>query len=505
MKSKKITFILATVVALACLAVACSKAVEETTVSKETIATVDSVATTTTEETTEYTTTEETTATPTPTEKPSPTPTATPTPFPVNPDTPEKEGYNILWCDEFDGEELNRDLWNVDVRKKGWTNNELQRYADGEGNVYVEDGCLKIHAFDLGDGEYTSGRVTSFGKADFTYGYIEVKAKVPEGQGLWPAIWMMPTKESKYGSWPACGEIDIVEMLGHQTGITYSNIHYGNPHGDQQGVFMLDEGKFSDDFHVFACEWEPGEIKFYVDGILFHTVNDWYSAKTATADKSYPAPFDQQFYLILNLAVGGDWPGSPDETTNFDNAIFEIDYVRVYQKDEYDTDVSRPEMVLRDPDEDGNYVINGNMSDDTDSFDDDTAWGLKLNDGGEGSATIADGVLTVSTADVGRVDYSIQLVNPNIPFEEGCTYKLVFDIKSTEDRTGIVCVTAPRAGYIRYLPDTSIDITTEWQTMEFEFTMTDPSDAYGRLEFNLGATDSSADVQICNVSIVKVQ
>lgn len=500
MLRRKIIGIAIVSLAIAGAIVACSKKTEESTSSKETMATVDSVATTTTEATTEYIeTTEETTPPPTNT----PTPTVTPTPFPVDPNTPEKEGYNILWCDEFDAEELNTGLWSVEARKAGYTNNELQRYAVDEGNVYLEDGCLKIKAFDLGN-EYTSGKVTSRGGADFMYGYIEVKAKMPEGQGLWPAIWLMPTKENKYGSWPASGEIDMVEILGHQTDITYSNIHYGNPHGDQQGVYRLEEGSFSDDFHVFACEWEPGSMKFYVDGELFHTINDWYCSKTGTTIIDYPAPFNQQFYLILNLAVGGDWPGSPDETTNFDNAILEIDYVRVYQKDYYDENVTKPETVLRDPDENGNYVLNGDMLDSQDSMDDDTAWGLKLSDGGAGSASITDGVLTVTTDDAGRVDYSVQLVNPNIPLEQGVTYKLVFDIKAGEDRTGNVCITGPRAGYIRYLEDTAMSITTEWQTLEFEFTVNDPTDAYGRLEFNLGDTESTADVMISNVSIVKV-
>ena len=165
---------------------------------------------------------------------------------------------------------------------------------------------------------------------------------MPEGQGFLPAFWMMPTDENLYGQWPRCGEIDIMEVLGNDTTKSYGTVHYGNPHSEQQGSYVLPSGSFSSEYHNFAVEWEPGRINWYVDGNLIHTANDWYSATEGQGEITYPAPFDQPFYIILNLAVGGNWPGSPDETTNIAQAAMYIDYVRVYQKDSYDEDVSVP-------------------------------------------------------------------------------------------------------------------------------------------------------------------
>ena len=183
--------------------------------------------------------------------------------------TPSIDGYNLLWSDEFDGNTLNPDLWNVELRQPGWTNEELQEYTDSADNVFVRDGDLVIKAIktedENGNPYYTSGKVTGFGKTDFMYGKVVVRAKVPEGQGLWPAVWMMPTDERLYGSWPKCGEIDIMEVLGNQPNIAYGTIHYGNPHAQQQGIYTLASGSLADDFHDYSVEWEPGEIIYYVD------------------------------------------------------------------------------------------------------------------------------------------------------------------------------------------------------------------------------------------------
>ena len=144
-----------------------------------------------------------------------------------------------------------------------------------------------------------------------------------------------------------------MEVLGDKTDTSYGTIHFGNPHSERQGNYTLDTGSFSDEYHKFSVEWEPGKIRWYVDGKLIHTADDWYSATEGQGEITYPAPFDQPFYLILNLAVGGNWPGNPDDTTDFENAEYNIDYVRVYQKDSYDENVEKPEkeVILRDPDE----------------------------------------------------------------------------------------------------------------------------------------------------------
>lgn len=430
--------------------------------------------------------------------------TPTPTPEPVrhiDPDTPELEGYDLLWSDEFNGDALDTSIWNQEVRQPGWTNNELQAYTNSEENVYVEDGHLVIRAIqnfnEDGEAYYTSGKITGRGHTDFLYGRIEISAKVPQGQGLWPAIWMMPYNESIYGSWPRCGEIDIMESLGHQTNITYSTIHYGNPHAEQQGTLTLEDGYFSDDFHVYALEWEPGAMRFYVDDICIHTVNDWFTGSSLENMRDYPAPFDQLFFLQLNLAVGGNWPGDPDETTDFDNATFEVDYVRCYQLPEYDTNVERPPMTFRDLAEDGNLL----WYDEEENLYDERLWTFLTTNGGVGSGVDEDGMFVITTDEAGTDDYSIQLVQADLPIMNGNSYTVTFEACSDEERTMVVDVSGPHAGYIRYMQDTTVDLTTNWQSYEYVFTMMENDDNYGRIEFNIGGTDSTATVRIRNVRI----
>ncbi len=416
-------------------------------------------------------------------------------------ETPAIDGYNILWSDEFDGDTLDETIWNREVREPGWTNNELQEYTASDDNIFVRDGHLVLKAVKSdvdGQDYYTSGKVNSQNKTDFQYGKVVVSAKVPEGQGLWPAIWMMPQDESYYGQWPKCGEIDIMEVLCNDTTTSYSTIHYGEPHAEQQGTITLDEGSFSSEFHEYSVEWEPGEMRFYTDGILVLTVNDWFSAEAGEDDKPYPAPFDQPFFVQMNLAVGGDWPGNPDETTDFDNAEFEIDYVRVYQKDEYDTNVTKPEMIFREELPDGNFIYNGDFSD-TEDLDDEDNWFFLLFNDGEGEAVIEDNMIIISSENDGTEEYSVQLVQPDLPVREGHTYRVTFDIRSDEARDVVVCVSAPHAGWIRYLQDTTIDVGEEWTTYTFEFTSDEKDDNYGRLEFNMGNHGYTSTVYITNV------
>lgn len=418
------------------------------------------------------------------------------------------EGYELKWQDEFEGDSLNRDDWNVELHDPGWVNNELQAYVDSPENIYLQDGSLVIKPVEKKNGDgtvsYTSGRVNTQNKHDYKYGLIEARVKVPEGQGFLPAFWMMPTSENLYGQWPRCGEIDIMEVLGNDTDTSFGTIHYGNPHSESQGSYTLDEGTFSEEYHVFDVEWEPGSIKWYVDGKLIHEEDSWYSATEGQGEITYPAPFDQPFYIILNLAVGGNWPGNPDETTDIANAAMYIDYVRVYQKDSYDEDVTKPveEVILRDPDENGNYIINGDFSV-VEDLADDSDWIFLTALGGEGSASIEDNEMNITTVSEGTVDYSIQLVQPDLPMKKGGVYSLSFDAYADEARTMKVGVSAPDRSYRRYLEDTQVELTAEKKTYTLEFTMTDSDDANGRLEFNMGATGLNAGIHISNVSLKK--
>lgn len=419
------------------------------------------------------------------------------------------KGYTLKWEDDFNGTSLNREDWNVELHEPGWVNNELQEYVDSSENIYIEDGKLVLkpvkNVASDGTVSYTSGRVNTQNKQNFKYGLFEARIKVPEGQGFLPAFWMMPADENLYGQWPRCGEIDIMEVLGNETNTSYGTIHYGNPHNESQGNYTLDNGDFSSEYHIFSAEWEPGKINWYVDGVLVHTENDWYSATEGQGEITYPAPFDQPFYIILNLAVGGNWPGNPDESTDFDKAALMVDYVKVYQKDNYNENVQKPEkeVILRDPDKDGNYINNGNFQT-VEDLSDEKDWIFLTALGGEATAEIKDGKLSVYTAKEGTVDYSVQLVQPDIPMKKGATYKVAFDAYADEARTMKVDVSAPDRGYKRYLADTTVELTTAKKTYEYEFKMEDKDDANGRLEYNMGAAGSTASIHISNVSITKI-
>lgn len=175
-----------------------------------------------------------------------------------------------MWSDEFNGDSLNRADWNVETHEKGWVNNELQEYVDSAENIQVKDGKLIINPVKkVTDGDtgstkeaasYTSGRVSTQNKQTFIYGRFECRAKVPKGQGYLPAFWLMANDENVYGQWPRCGEIDCMEVMGQETNKTYGTIHYGNPHSQSQGTYTITDGAdFSDDFHIFTCDWEPGK------------------------------------------------------------------------------------------------------------------------------------------------------------------------------------------------------------------------------------------------------
>jgi beta-glucanase (GH16 family) len=235
--------------------------------------------------------------------------------------------WKLVWNDEFDGPELNTNNWKYDIDGQGGGNNELQYYTDSPENSSLENGSFVITALDNGyaDKPYTSAAIRSKNLAEWKYGKFEIRAKLPMGQGMWPAIWMMPAK-NVYGGWPLSGEIDIMENVGHAPNEIFGTIHYGDrwPNNKYTSQHYVSENSFADDYHVYAIEWEPNKISWYIDGVL-------YSTKTPDDLGGNKWVWDQEFYLIINLAVGGNLPGSPDETTQFPQKFY-IDYVRVYKK-----------------------------------------------------------------------------------------------------------------------------------------------------------------------------
>lgn len=234
--------------------------------------------------------------------------------------------WNLVWHDEFDGPEINRSRWRIEDRYTGASNGELELYTSRPKNVRIENGVLVIEAHQetLRGFRYTSGRLTTGGLHAWTYGRFEARIKIPYGQGMWPAFWLLGEDVSKVG-WPACGEIDIMENIGRAPTAVRGTIHGPGYCGDD-GVwadYFLSKGRFADDFHVFAIEWEPGQIRWYVDDNLYST--------RGPQDVGGEWVFEHPFFIILNLAVGGRWPGYPDETTTFPQRML-VDYVRVFQR-----------------------------------------------------------------------------------------------------------------------------------------------------------------------------
>ena len=353
---------------------------------------------------------------------------------------------------------------------------------------------------------YTSGRISTQNLKTFTYGRFEVRAKVPNGQGYLPAFWLMANDENVYGQWPRCGEIDCMEVMGQDTNKLYGTIHYGNPHAESQGTYTIKDGEksFSDDFHTFTCDWEPGKITWYVDGKKYHEESNWHSTTEGQGTLTYPAPFDQPFYIILNLAVGGSWVGNPNETTNFVNNPFVVDYVRVYQKDSYDENVTRPEVKFEptnEPDESGNYIKNSTFAE-AEDLTDDTNWKFITALDGAATAEIKDNSMVIKTENAGTVDYSVQLVQANVPFEKGATYEVSFDAKASENRKMNVDVKAPNRGYQSYMKTLVPELTTEMKHFSTQFVMKADSDVNGRLEFNMGNA-GSGDIVLQNVVVKK--
>jgi beta-glucanase (GH16 family) len=249
------------------------------------------------------------------------------------------QGYELVWSDEFDGTELDTTSWQAQTGTgtayglpAGWGNNELQYYTNFSDNLSVSDGTLKITARqqNLGGQPYTSARIRTQGMRDFLYGRIEGRMKVPSTSGVWPAFWMLPTN-SPYGGWASSGEIDIMESVNTANSM-HGTIHFGNnwPNNQSNGGSLNNGTDFSNDFHVYSIEWEPDQIRWYIDGQQYHSVNSnqWFSN---AAPSNVRAPFDSQFHLLLNVAVGGNWPGNPNGSASYPQTL-EVDYVRVYQQ-----------------------------------------------------------------------------------------------------------------------------------------------------------------------------
>jgi beta-glucanase (GH16 family) len=239
--------------------------------------------------------------------------------------------WQLAWSDEFNGSDGSLPdpaKWVMETGNWGWGNQELENYTDRAVNAQQKSGNLVITALkeNYGGSAYTSARIKTQGLFEHTYGRVEARIKIPFGEGIWPAFWMLGA-DIATNPWPACGEIDIMENIGKEASIVHGTIH-GPGYSGGNGIgsaYSLSSGRFADDFHVYAIEWSANEIKFFVDQTLYATR----TPADLPAGKTWV--YQHKFFIILNVAVGGGWPGNPDATTTFPQTML-VDYVRVYDK-----------------------------------------------------------------------------------------------------------------------------------------------------------------------------
>ncbi len=241
--------------------------------------------------------------------------------------------WKLVWTEDFNGKHLDTTRWNYVINGNGGGNNELEYYTARDTNSYLKGGLLHIRGLkeEYAGHHYTSARLTTRHKADFTFGKMEIRAKIPLGRGMWPAIWMMPT-DDKYGGWPLSGEIDIMETKGQYPDTLYGTAHFGPfpPHNRWKGALTEREVPkgWGDDFHVYGIEWKKDTIAWYVDGKKYHEV----SLGDVTNIAGVPYPFNEKFHFILNLAIGGQFVGRVDDGVLPNE--FLVDYIKVWQKED---------------------------------------------------------------------------------------------------------------------------------------------------------------------------
>ena len=246
------------------------------------------------------------------------------------------EAWKLVWSDEFNGKKVNTSNWNHQIVKAGRFNEEWQRYTDSEENAYIEDGSLVIEAIHESDehglNQYTSARMNTANKQYWKYGKIAARMKLPYGQGIWPAFWMLGNNINENGGdtpWPQCGEIDILELYGtRDDAVVEANLHYANKEDSHSMMgavpYKLEAGIFADSFHVFALEWDSEKVTWLVD-------ENQYAATPINTEEF--KEFHEEFFILFNIAVGGTYAGYPDSTTVFPQKMY-VDWVRVYEQKE---------------------------------------------------------------------------------------------------------------------------------------------------------------------------
>lgn len=445
---------------------------------------------------------------------------------PQEEDVNETYSWELIWSDEFDGNSLDMNKWSYELGSayNGWGNNEAQYYK--EENVYVDDGKLVIEAKreSEGDCDYTSGRIrtiTEDGEVLFStkYGKIEARISMPMEDGMWPAFWMMPV-DNKYGMWPLSGEIDIVEARGRVEDEIDGTIHYGEsmPNNKQNGGEYIFEDSDIEEFHVYAIEWMPDEIRWYVDDKLYYVTSNWYTVDENHQMIDYPAPFDQSFYLILNLAVGGTYDDGVLPSEDMESEKMYVDYVRVYANEDGYREVD--ESKKNGGKDTFSYKLYGEGVDfvsdktfetiNTKPLYEDIDYKLSkwyfvtkkyFEGSAKGSVTDVDGkqFFYCDIRKAADKRYSVQLIH-RLPLIKGYTYVVEFDGKADDKRA----ISLQPMGNIEdeailYAQRIKVELDQEVRQYRYTFTVEEDTDLNGFIEINLGA--ENPDVYIGNVSI----
>lgn len=488
--------------------------------------------------------------------------------------------WKLEWQDEFNGTTLSMSKWSIqegtgiEYGVEGWGNNEQQLYTspsynkdakypqDEENpNLELKDGALVISAHAARDREvqvkdangnvkattnyeeltgkkYTSARIWTMNEDGTsplyaqTYGKIEAKIKLPAGQGyegIWPAFWMLPV-DTKYGGWPLSGEIDIMEARGRQPNIADGTIHYGQawPNNMAAGGNMVwaEDDDAITDFHIYDIEWEPGEIRWYVDGVLYYTANNWYSKSSSDpSNYTFPAPFDQRFYIILNMAIGGSYDVNrvPSDDV-LDDCQMIVDYVRTYTATDQSVYQKKAEPVVigkekipsgvKKQDKNGNYMTDSKFKkvvvkkdNKTEASKNGWTFATLPEFGGAANIKVKNGEANIDISNAGNATHSIQLMQ-NLPLTKGRFYEISFDAKADNVRDLTVKVGDDGTGdnkgnnvWASYgILDTSL--SKDLEHYSYVFQMTKDTNSTSRMEFNMGG--STTNLTLKNIQLKEV-
>lgn len=467
--------------------------------------------------------------------------------------TDSTEKWNLKWYDEFDGTSLDKSKWDYQTGNgsaysvSGWGNDEEQIYTRDGKNASVADGKLTITAKKESSGGYTSARLRTVtedinpatGLANTgtklwaaAYGKVEAKIKMPTGEGIWPAFWLLPY-DSEYGTWAASGEIDIMEARGRIPNEVAGTIHYGGawPANASSGAtykFNEHGGGSIDDYHIYTIEWDPTEMRWYVDGNPYSTIKNWYSVESESGNYPYPAPFDEEFYVLLNMAVGGNFDSGATKNEVYEDGVdMDVDYVRWYQRagGYADWDITQPEpdkdksetaeQLLQEADESGNFIKDSDFTAMTKSpYTTNGSWKIErgywapllIPENGNGSATWSkkDGeeYLQVNVTNAGSQTYSSQMLQ-YFPVIKGYSYEISYwaytDAANQKADVSLKIGGDDDNGWGVYSGNYTDQLTTTPKEYKHSFTMTQATDPTARFEFNLAT--STGTVYLSHVSV----